>query len=115
VRILFVIVFAWLFATAAGAGQSELDNHPIVVTGMECKAAFKRYGYAFKPVHFALSADGKACAFSYCVTGCRVGHSESTVLKLCAHDSNGSPCEIYAYRGRVVSERPGALDGAGDN
>lgn len=115
VRIVFVMLFVWLFATTANAGQSDLDDQPMVVSGLECKAAFKRYSNAWRPVHFALSADSKACAFSYCIGACRVGHSDATVLKLCQHDSNGSPCEIYAYRGSIVSKRAGALDGTGDD
>lgn len=109
-RFVVVLMFVCLFATAAVSGQSDLDDQPVVVSGMDCKLAYKRYSVAFKPVHFALSADGKACAFSYCATGCREGHSDRTVLKLCNHDSNGSPCEIYAYRGSIVSKLPNPLD-----
>jgi hypothetical protein len=55
-------------------------------------------------LYFALSQDGKACAFSMCLSNCNKSEERPvTTLSLCQHISQSGPCEIYAYRGHVVS------------
>lgn len=111
-RVIVLCVCLCLFVTAAWAGQSDRDDPPVAVTDMDCSAAFKRYSEHYMPLHFARSADDETCVFTHCDSACREGISEFTALALCNHASNGSPCEIYAYRGAVVATRPAGFDGA---
>ena len=92
----------YLATTFAAAGQ--VNNPPTTKTSTNCAAAFKRYSIASTPIYFALSNDGKACAFSMCLGGCNKGLEKPiTTLALCRDVSEGRPCEIYAFRGNVIS------------
>ena len=101
---LFILLFCLAWAPAATAGQSDRDDPPTLIKSTDCAQAFRRYDTAYDPRHFAISGDGRACAFTYCISGCTRTATPYRAIQACQSISNGSPCGLYAYRGKVVSD-----------
>ncbi len=101
---LFVLLFCLAWVPAASAGQSDRDDPVELIKSTDCAQAFRRYDTAYDPRHFAISEDGRACAFTYCISGCTRTATPYAAIQACQSISDGSPCGLYAYRGNVVSD-----------
>ncbi len=101
---LFILILCLAWVPAASAGQSDRDDPVELIKSTDCAQAFRRYDTAYDPRHFVISEDGRACAFTYCISGCARTATPYAALEACKSISNGSPCGLFAYRGRVVSD-----------
>ena len=108
--ILAAIALTW--TGTALAGQSDKDDPPQIVRSTDCVRAFKHYVGTFFPYYFALSEDGTACGYTYCISTCAKSFSPYAAIMECENVSNGQSCSVYALHGRVVS-KTGVTPGGG--
>lgn len=80
------------------------DDPPIFTASQDCAVAWRRYHSHFNPMHFALSRDGRSCAYSLCPTKCRRSRDAYHVLRMCEAAAGDQPCTLYGLYGVVVSE-----------
>ena len=97
-------LLALLLSAPSGAAATSKDDPPVFTASQDCAAAWDRYRSDVSPIHFALSRDGRTCAYSLCPTKCRRNRDPYRVLRLCEATAGDQPCTVYAYHGVVVSK-----------
>lgn len=109
------LLLALALLPSAGAVAGTLEDPPVFRTSNDCAAAWQRYRNATTPFHFAQTQDGRTCAYSLCIGRCKSSRDPREALHMCEVAAEGRSCEIYAFRGSIVSKgtvKPGG--GAGN-
>ena len=99
--------WALLYALAVLTGCAEVSSgeQPATPLPPGLQPQFEAYMNKVNRGAFAVSVDGSAAGWSFCpqYAGCgQRNEFERVALEGCRSISNGVPCKIYAWRGKVV-------------
>jgi len=111
---LVLLAISLIWTGIAVAGQSGKDDPPQLARSTDCGKAYEHYMRSFYPHYFAVSEDGLACGYTYCISACAKTSSPDGALRECENVSNGRSCAVYAFRGAVVS-KTGIVPGGGSS
>ncbi len=97
VAALFIAACTAIGSVAAAEDPPELPPH--------LQGHWKEHLVKLRPLHFAVSLDGRMAGYFYCDGGCAATNSRYSAIQLCERHSGGVDCDIYARGRHVVWKR----------